>query len=106
MDYKEMGFIPAAVINYIALLGWSPGDDKEIMSLDELIERFALERINSSNAIFDITKLEWMNQQYITKLTHNEFREALKPFTIAAGLMDEKDIEQNIAEPCGGLCLT
>jgi nondiscriminating glutamyl-tRNA synthetase len=95
IDYKNTGFIPAAVVNYIALLGWSPGDDREIMTLDELIERFSLERINPSNAVFDITKLEWMNQQYIIQMTPTEFQNTLKPYVITAGLMDEKSIEQN-----------
>ncbi|MGB3342194.1 MAG: glutamate--tRNA ligase [bacterium] len=96
MDYKNNGFRPDAVVNYLALLGWSPGDDKEIMSIDQLIERFTLERINSSNAVFDATKLEWMNQQHIMQMPRTEFREELKPFIIEAGLMTEKEIEQNV----------
>ncbi len=95
MDYKKKGIIPEAVVNYIALLGWSPGDDKEILSIDELIERFSLERINSSNAVFDVTKLEWMNQQYIMQMPRAEFKDTLKPFIIACGLMTQKDLEQN-----------
>ena len=96
MDYKTNGFRPDAVVNYIALLGWSPGDDKEIMSVNELIERFTLERINSSNAVFDLTKLEWMNQQYIMQIPQAEFGEVLKPFIIKAGLMDQQEISNDI----------
>ena len=94
MDYKKNGFRPEAVVNYLALLGWSSGDDKEIMSANELIERFTLERINSSNAIFDQTKLEWMNQQYIMKIPPAEFSEVLKPFIIKAGLLSRQDINR------------
>ena len=96
MDYKKNGFRPDAVVNYLALLGWSPGDDREIMSIDQLVERFTLERINSSNAVFDATKLEWMNQQHIMQMPRTGFKEELKPFIIEAGLMTEKEIEKNV----------
>lgn len=96
MDYKTSGFIPDAVVNYLALLGWSSGDDKEMMSIHELIERFTLERINASNAVFDVTKLEWMNQQYIMQKPPAEFEEVLKPFVIKTGLMTQDEIEKNV----------
>lgn len=63
--YRDMGYLPEAFRNFLALLGWSPGDNTEIMSTDELIERFSLDKINQSNAVFDIQKLDWLNRQYI-----------------------------------------
>lgn len=67
-QYKEMGYLPEAVINYLVLLGWSPGDEyseQEIFSMDELIEQFSFERVSKSGAIFDPEKLAWINGQYI-----------------------------------------
>lgn len=63
--YRDMGYLPEAFRNFLALLGWSPGDNTEIMSTDELIERFSLDKINPSNAVFDLQKLDWLNRQYI-----------------------------------------
>lgn len=98
--YQEQGFLPDAMVNYLALLGWSPGDDQEIfirngkLDKDILTERFTLERVNSANAVFDMTKLEWMNQQYIMQLDQPQFRDRLKPFIIKHGLMTEEEINQ------------
>ncbi|MGB2804225.1 MAG: glutamate--tRNA ligase, partial [Candidatus Zixiibacteriota bacterium] len=65
MEYKEQGFLREAFVNYLALLGWSPKDDREILSTDQMIELFTLEGVNPSNPIFDQEKLEWMNGEYI-----------------------------------------
>jgi glutamyl-tRNA synthetase len=67
-EYEKMGFLPEAVRNYLALLGWSPGDDSEFFSGEELISRFDPTRINKANAIFDISKLEWMNKRYLSSI--------------------------------------
>lgn len=64
-DYKEEGFLPEALVNYLCLLGWSPGTDKEIMSIEEAAKAFSLENINKTAAVFDINKLQWMNGEYI-----------------------------------------
>lgn len=92
MTYRERGFMPEAVANFLALLGWSPGDDKEIMNIAEIIDRFSLKRINAANAVFDVTKLEWMNGQYIYALTDEQLLEKIKPHIIAAGLITEDQI--------------
>jgi glutamyl-tRNA synthetase len=63
--FREMGFLPAAVINFLALLGWHPEDDQEVFNLDELCQAFALDRISKSGARFDFEKAQWFNQQYI-----------------------------------------
>ena len=65
-DYQHMGILPAAMRNFLALLGWSPGGDREILSLDEMIKLFTLEGILEKPAVFDTTKLEWMNGQYLS----------------------------------------
>jgi glutamyl/glutaminyl-tRNA synthetase len=74
------------MVNFLTLLGWSPGDDREIMTLDELTEAFSLAGISRKSAIFDERKLEWMNGQYIQKLSGEELCERTKPFLLAAGL--------------------
>ena len=87
MTYRDTGSLPGAVVNYLALLGWSPGDDREIMSIGELIDQFTLERINPANAIFDANKLEWLNGQHIYKASDEDLLEQLKPYIIDAGLL-------------------
>ncbi|MBQ4399827.1 MAG: glutamate--tRNA ligase [Alphaproteobacteria bacterium] len=72
-DLVAKGYLPEAILNYIALLGWNPGDEREIFSLQELEKCFSSERLNKSPAIFDITKLTWMNGCYIRNLSPDEF---------------------------------
>jgi glutamyl-tRNA synthetase len=67
-DYQDLGILPAAMRNFLALLGWSPGEDREIMAEAEMIELFSLEGIQKKPAVFDTTKLEWMNGQYLSAL--------------------------------------
>src|SRR5207245_10676544 len=64
--YQHMGILPAAMRNFLALLGWSPGGDREIMTLEEMIQLFSFAGIQQKAAIFDMTKLEWMNGQYLS----------------------------------------
>jgi len=68
MEYSTQGFLPEAFVNYLALLGWSPGDDSEIFKKAELISRFDPKRINKTNAVFDVSKLDWMNKRYISSV--------------------------------------
>lgn len=85
-EYKRMGYLPEAMVNFLALLGWSPGDDRELLSRDELIESFALEGISGGNAVFNPEKLDWMNQQYIMRLSTAELASRLEPHLREAGL--------------------
>lgn len=71
--YRDAGFLPAAVRNFLAILGWSPGDDEEIVSLETMIERFDLAAVSRNPAVFDIAKLEWMNGQYLRAMPAREF---------------------------------
>ena len=91
-DLVAKGYLPEAIINYIALLGWNPGNDEEIFSLDELKKIFSVERLNRSPAIFDIVKLTWMNGQYIRKLSEAEFLDYAKPY-IEESLKRKVDIQ-------------
>lgn len=84
MTYRDMGFLSDAVVNYLALLGWSPGDGREVMNIGELIDQFTLERVNPANAVFDADKLAWLNSQYIYKATDEDLLEQLKPYIIKA----------------------
>ena len=79
-DLIEQGFLPEAVVNYIALLGWSPEDNEEIMSLQELIEKFDYHHVNKSPAVFDIVKLKWMNGEYIKAMDNEKFYEIAMPY--------------------------
>ena len=78
-DLMDLGFVPEAVVNYVALLGWSPSDDREIFSLEELVEAFDYKRINKSPAVFDMVKLRWMNGEYIKKMEDEKYYEYALP---------------------------
>ncbi len=78
-DYQHQGILPAAMRNFLALLGWSPGGDREIMPEEEMIRLFTLEGIQKKAAVFDTTKLEWMNGQYLSALPAEELRGAGAP---------------------------
>ena len=78
-DLVEQGFLPEAIINFIALLGWSPEDNNEIFSLQELIEKFDYRRINKSPAVFDLVKLRWMNGEYIKKMDDERYLQMALP---------------------------
>jgi glutamyl-tRNA synthetase len=82
--YREQGFLPEAICNYLALLGWSPGDDKENITMAELVELFTVERVNSSPARFDMKKLEAINGDKIRALNLDEFLDRSLPFLINA----------------------
>ena len=79
-DLLEQGFLPEAIVNFVALLGWSPSTNNEIMSLDELIEEFDYNRINKAPAVFDIVKLRWMNGEYLKKMDDVDFYEMALPY--------------------------
>jgi len=78
-DYQHLGILPAALRNFLALLGWSPGGDKEIMTLDEMIRLFSLESILKKPAVFDMTKLEWMNGQYLSMASAQDLYPLVAP---------------------------
>lgn len=71
-EYKDKGILPDAMVNFLALLGWSPGNDDEVLSRSQMVERFSLEAINKKSAVFDTAKLEWMNGQYLASMNAAE----------------------------------
>ncbi len=79
-DIVEQGILPEAIVNFIALLGWSPESDREIFSLDELIKEFDYRRINKSPSVFDMNKLKWMNGEYIKAMDFDRFYEMALPY--------------------------
>jgi len=79
-EYKESGFLPEAILNYLCLLGWSPGNNKEIISLQDTIQTFSLESVNKTNAVFGMDKLKWVNNQYIKMLGTEKLTELLIPY--------------------------
>ncbi len=79
-EFRKAGYLPEAFVNYLALLGWHPGGDQEIFSLSELAERFTLEQVQKSGAIFDETKLKWFNREHILKLSAEAFLASAKEF--------------------------
>lgn len=80
IQYREKGYLPAALFNFLALLGWSPEGEQEILSKAEIIANFTLERVSKSPAVFDVDKLNWMNQQYIKQLSTQELIDLLLPY--------------------------
>lgn len=87
-DFKANGYLPEALVNFIALLGWNPTADREIYSLQEMIEKFELEKVNKSGAIFDLDKLNWMNGMYLRDLPVERLAEDLMPALEKHGFTD------------------
>ena len=86
-EYRRQGYLPGALVNFLALLGWSPGDDRELMSMTEMVERYSLEGTSSGDAVFNTEKLDWMNGQYIARLSGRELLQAVEPWLAGAGLL-------------------
>jgi glutamyl-tRNA synthetase len=94
LEYREMGFLPEALFNFLALLGWSPGGDREILPKDEMISLFDLKRVGKSAAVFDMEKLMWMNGEYVRKKSDEELFQLTIPFFERENLIkDEADKE-------------
>jgi glutamyl-tRNA synthetase len=92
-DYQHEGLLPSAMLNFLALLGWSPGGDREIMTIPEMIELFTPDGLQKKAAIFDPKKLEWMNGQHLTITPLAELEPRITPQIIAAGLVDGGTLE-------------
>ena len=90
-DYQHMGILPAAMRNFLALLGWSPGGDREIMTMDEMVQLFSFEGVQKRAAIFDTTKLEWMNGQYLSTATPEALLPIVAPQLAELGVAAERD---------------
>jgi glutamyl-tRNA synthetase len=96
--FKEEGYLPEAVLNFLAMLGWSPGDDKEMFSIDELVEAFSLEKIVKGGARFDIEKAKWYNQQYLIQSADDHIAQLVAPQVLSAGYVIDPAVLSRI---CG-----
>ena len=96
--YREEGFLPEAICNYLALLGWSPGDDRENITMEELVQLFTIERVNSSPARFDMKKLEAINGDKIRALSIEDFLERALPFLIASKVITGSDAQVSLVK--------
>ena len=88
-DFRLKGYLPQALVNYLALVGWSPESNEEILSLDEMIEQFSFDRVSKSGGVFDVDKLDWVNAQYIRKLEVCELAKLVKPYLVDAGFISD-----------------
>ncbi|MEE9170489.1 MAG: glutamate--tRNA ligase [bacterium] len=91
-EYSKSGILPEALMNYLSLLGWSPGGDKEIMTSEELLDLFSLQRVSRKSAVFDPVKLEWVNSEYIGKYEIDELIDLVLPYLKEEGLVNEEDL--------------
>ena len=89
-EYARQGFLPEAMVNFLSLLGWSPGTNDEVFTRGELVSAFTLEGISGGSAVFNLEKLEWFNQQHIARLAPDELARRLKPWFAEAGLLRDE----------------
>jgi glutamyl-tRNA synthetase len=85
-EYQRLGYLPEAMVNFLALLGWSPGDDRELLTRAELVEAFSLDGISGGSAVFNPEKLDWMNQQHVMRMPVEVLAERLEPLLRAEGV--------------------
>ena len=85
-EFRARGYLPAAVVNHLALVGWSPGDDRELFSFEELVAAFSLDGINKGAAVFDHAKLDWFNGQHLRRLDDESLADLLRPYLDDAGI--------------------
>ena len=110
-EFRDQGYLPQALYNYLALLGWSPGGDREILSKDEMIELFSAERLGSSASVFDHDKLAWVNAQYMSGVELEELLPHVEPFLREMGLVDAEtgrlhlalEVHRTCAKTCAEL---
>ncbi len=101
-NYKEQGYLPEALINFMALLGWNPDDNRELFTLKELIKIFSLEKIQKSGAIFNINKLDWFNSHYIRQMPLDKLIALCIPYLIKNGLIEPKFSSEQFPGDYGG----
>lgn len=95
-DYRKKGYLPEALINFVAFLGWNPGTEKEMYTLDELIADFDLAKVGNTGGVFNIEKLNWYNKQYIKNLSNQELAERAKPWLEEAGITHSPLLEKAV----------
>ena len=95
-DFIQKGYLPEALINYIALLGWSDPNDREILSMEELIKDFDIKRVTKAGAVFDTEKLNWVNSHYIKEKSNEELISLIKPYLLKENIIDESTSEETL----------
>jgi glutamyl-tRNA synthetase len=96
-EYEQMGYLPEAMFNFLALMGWSPSSEQEIFPREEIIERFMLESCSKSPAVFDLEKAEWLNGEYVKQLSGAELAQKVLPFIVQAGLFEAAPSAERLA---------
>lgn len=92
-DFRKKGYLPEALVNFLALVGWSPEGDQEIMSMEEMIEKFSFDRVSKSGGVFDVQKLNWMNNHYIKEADLARLTDMAVPYAVEAGYLTEDAVE-------------
>jgi len=93
-DYQHLGILPQAMLNFLALLGWSPGHDIEVMTVPQMVELFAADGLSKKAAVFDTKKLEWMNGQHLSLMSSVDLEPIVTPQLIEAGLATRADLDK------------
>ena len=93
-DFKKKGYLPEGLVNYVALVGWSPEENKEIFSMEELEQAFSIERVSKSGGVFDTEKLNWVNQHYMKDGDDEVLTALATPFLVEAGFVTEQEAEE------------
>lgn len=96
-QYRQLGYLSAGIDNFLALLGWAPNSEQEIFSMDELVQAFSMDHVAKNPAVFEIDKLNWINQHYMRKLDTDAFYEAAKPHLISAGYITGEEDGEKLA---------
>ncbi|MFW5996146.1 MAG: glutamate--tRNA ligase [Halanaerobiaceae bacterium] len=97
-EFRDKGYLPEALFNFLALLGWSPGDEKELMTRSEIIDKFELADVNKSAAVFDTEKLNWMNGKYIREADLERIVDLSIPYLREAGYLTDRPVDENTFE--------
>lgn len=100
-DYKNKGYLKEALVNFVALLGWTAGDDKEYYDIDELISKFSLDRVNKSGAVFNIEKLNWLNEEHLRKKTDAELLQMLRSKLVSSKYSGERYSDEYLLKVIG-----
>ena len=95
-DFRNKGYLPEGLVNYLALVGWSPEDNQELLSMEEMINKFSFERVSKTGGIFDKDKLDWVNGHYIRSSSTDKIKDMAIPYLIDRGFVDEKFSDENI----------
>ena len=95
-DFIEEGYTPEGLINFLALLGWSPDSEEEIFTIKELARQFDFDRVNKTGAVFDKRKLDWVNGHYVREMSPEDLAKEIKPYMVESGLIDEDYSDHNL----------